>query len=81
MEKAKVEGDQNESQFYRQHFPLHKDLAATKAVMTLFQGGTKTLDSCYVTILIVPGQCRSSHVSLYTDGHGDASTADVAQLL
>lgn len=29
----------------------------------------------------LPGQCRSSHVSLYTNGHGNASTADVAQLL
>lgn len=34
-----------------------------------------------VLTMIVPGQCWSSHVSLYTDGHRDASTADVSQLL
>lgn len=47
--------------------------------------GLETLDSCYVTVLkvseVVPGQCRSSHVSLYSDSHGDASAPDVAQLL
>lgn len=29
----------------------------------------------------VPGQSRGGHVRLDPDGHGDASAADVAQLL
>lgn len=40
-----------------------------------------TANETHCSCRTLPGQRRSSHVSLYADRHGNASTADVAQLL